>query len=121
MPIPVDHIGHYALVTVVGSLAAQVVAEYGGDLRQMRRALGMSNPTWVGGGLAVRIAKMPLVSDIAAAVALVKALPAEAGHPTILGAGTIEGHDWIVTEEVRGENLCEAWATLTPEERRGAI
>src|SRR5207302_3438205 len=87
----------------------------------MRPALGMSNATWVGGGLAVRIAKVPLVSDMAAEVALVKALPAEAGHPTILGAGTIEGHDWIVTEEVQGENLREAWSTLTPEERRGAV
>jgi scyllo-inosamine 4-kinase len=81
----------------------------------------MSNATWVGGGLAVRIAKMPRVSDMAAEVALVQALPVEAGHPTILGAGTIEGHDWIVTEEVQGENLSEAWPTLTPEERRGAI
>src|SRR4051794_23951431 len=111
----------YALVTVVGSLAAQVVAEYGGDLSGMRRALGMSNATWVGGGLAVRIAKMPLVSDMAAEVALVRALPAAVGHPRILGAGTIEGHDWIVTEEVRGENLREAWFTLAPEEQRGAI
>jgi aminoglycoside phosphotransferase (APT) family kinase protein len=108
-------------MTVVRSLAAQVVAEYGGDLSRMRRALGMSNATWVGGGLAVRIAKMPLVRDMAAEVALVKALPTDAGHPTILGAGTIEGHDWIVTEEVQGENLREAWSTLTPEERRGAI
>ncbi|MEN3272036.1 MAG: hypothetical protein V7636_797 [Actinomycetota bacterium] len=111
----------YACVAVVRSLAAQVVAEYGGDISRMRRALGMSNATWVGGGLAVRIAKAPLVNAMAAEVALVKALPAEAGHPRILGAGTIEGHDWIVTDEVRGENLREAWFTLAPEERRGAI
>src|SRR3954468_5746642 len=121
MCAPAARIRQYALVTVVRSLAARVVAEYGGDLSRMRRALGMSNATWVGGGLAVRIAKMPLVSDMASEVALVKALPAEAGHPTILGTGTIEGHDWIVTEEVQGENLCEAWPTLTPEERQGAI
>src|SRR3954466_8772372 len=116
-----EHIRHHALVTVVRSLAAQVVAEFGGDLNGMRRALGMSNATWVGGGLAVRIAKMPLVSDMAAEVALVRALPAEAGHPTILGSGAIGAHDWTVTEEVQGENLCEALSTLTPEERRGAI
>ena len=69
----------------------------------------------------MRIAKMPLVSSMSAEVALVNALPAEAGHPTILGSGTIEGHDWIVTEEVHGENLREAWCTLTSEERPGAI
>jgi aminoglycoside phosphotransferase (APT) family kinase protein len=108
-------------MTVVRSLAAQVIGEYGGDLGRMRRALGMSNATWVGGGLAVRIAKTPHAGDMAAEVALVKALPTEAGHPTILGTGTIEGHDWIVTEEVQGENLAEAWPALTREERRGAI
>ena len=108
-------------MTVVQSLAARIAAEYGGDLGQMRRALGMSNATWVGGGLAVRIAKTPHAGDMAAEVALVKALPTEAGHPTVLGTGTIEGHDWIVTEEVQGENLAEAWPTLTPEERGGAI
>jgi aminoglycoside phosphotransferase (APT) family kinase protein len=35
--------------------------------------------------------------------------------------GTIEGHDWIVTEEVRGQNLQEAWPGLTLAERRRAI
>jgi scyllo-inosamine 4-kinase len=106
---------------VVRSLAAQVVAQYGGDLRWMRRALGISNATWVGGGLAVRTAKTPVVGSMAAEVALVGALPPEVGHPKILGVGTIDGHDWIVTEEVRGQNLHEAWPTLTPEQRRRAI
>jgi scyllo-inosamine 4-kinase len=58
---------------------------------------------------------------MAAEVELVHALPPEVGHPKILGVGTIEGHDWIVTEEVRGQNLHEAWPTLTREERRRAI
>ena len=106
---------------VVRSLAAQVVAQHGGDLRGMRRALGISNATWVGGGLAVRIANTSVVDGMAAEVALVRALPPEVGHPKILGAGTIEGHDWIVTEEVRGQNLHEAWPTLAPDERRRAI
>src|SRR5205085_6422291 len=106
---------------VVRSLAAQVVAQHGGDLRGMRRALGISNATWVGGGLAVRIANTSVADGMAAEVALVRALPIEVGHPRILGVGTIEGHDWIVTEEVRGQNLHEAWPTMTPAERRQAI
>jgi scyllo-inosamine 4-kinase len=106
---------------VVRSLAAQVVAQYGGDLRGMRRALGISNATWVGGGFAVRIANTSVADSMADEVALVRALPPEVGHPMILGVGTIDGHDWIVTEEVRGQNLHEAWPTLTPEERRRAI
>jgi scyllo-inosamine 4-kinase len=106
---------------VVRSLAAQVAAQHGGHLSGMRRALGISNATWVGGGLAVRIANTSVVDGMAAEVALVRALPPEVGHPRILGVGTIEGHDWMVTEEVRGQNLREAWFTLTPEERRRAI
>ena len=106
---------------VVRSLAAQVVAQHGGDLRGMRRALGISNATWVGGGFAVRIANTSVADSMAAEVALVRAMPPEVGHPMILGVGTIDGHDWIVTEEVRGQNLHEAWPSLTPEERRRAI
>jgi scyllo-inosamine 4-kinase len=107
--------------SVVRSLAAQVVVQYGGDLRGMRRALGISNATWVGGGFAVRIANTSVGDGMAAEVALVRVLPPEVGHPKILGVGTIEGHDWIVTEEVEGQNLHEAWPSLTREERRRAI
>src|ERR1700704_3326311 len=103
----------------VRRFAAEVAAQYGGDLTRMRRARGYSNATWVGDGVAVRVTHTPV--DMAAEVALVRALPQEVGHPKILGVGTIEGHDWIVTEEVRGQNLHEAWPTLTPEERRRAI
>ena len=118
---PLDQHRDPTEAAVVRSLAAQVVAQHGGDLRGMRRALGISNATWVGGGLAMRIANTSVVDGMAAEVALVRALPPEVGHPKILGAGTIEGHDWIVTEEVRGQNLHEAWPTLTPKERRRAI
>ena len=110
-----------AKAAVVRSLAARVVAQHGGDLSRMRRALGASNATWLGDGLAVRIVNTPVVDAMAAEVALVRALPPEVGHPRILAAGTIEGHDWILTEEVRGQNLREAWPTLTREERRRAI
>jgi scyllo-inosamine 4-kinase len=54
-------------------------------------------------------------------VALARALPPEVGHPEILGEGTTEGHGWIVTEEVPGQNLHEAWATLAPAEQEDAV
>lgn len=110
-----------AKAAVARSLAAQVVAQHGGDLGRMRRAPGYSNATWIGDGLAVRIANKPSVDAMAAEVALARALPPEVGYPRIVAAGTIEGYDWIVTEEVRGRNLQEAWPTLTAEERRRAI
>src|SRR3954464_9424884 len=116
-----DQHGDPTEAAVVRSLAAQVVAQHGGDLSGMRRALGISNATWVGSGLAVRIANTSGVDGMAAEVALVRALPPEVGHPRILDAGTIEDHDWIVTEEVRGQNLHEAWPTLTRDQRRKAI
>lgn len=100
-------------------LAAEVAADFGGDLTRMRRANGYSNATWVGCGIAVRIAHTPV--DMAREAALVGALPREVGHPEILGEGTIEGHGWIVTKEVRGQNLHEAWVTLTPVERQRAV
>src|SRR5437763_15444742 len=105
---------------IVRSLAAQVVAQYGGDLSRMRRALGISNATWVGGGLAVRIANTSVVDSMAAEDALVRALPPEVGHPKILGAGTSEGPDWIVTGEAPGQNLRDALPTLTAADRRHA-
>jgi aminoglycoside phosphotransferase (APT) family kinase protein len=104
----------------VRSLAEQVVSQHGGDLSRMRRALGMSNATWVGDGLAVRVANTA-AGSMTSEVALARALPLDVGHPRILGSGSIEGHDWIVTEEVRGQNLSEAWPTLRPDERKEAI
>lgn len=103
----------------VRDLAAGVAARYGGELARMRRANGYSNATWVGDGIAVRIAHTPV--DMGREVALVRALPREVGHPKILGEGTVEGHGWVVTAQVDARNLHEAWPTLTPAEQRRAV
>src|SRR5690606_5259318 len=103
----------------VRGLAAEVAARHGGEVTRMRRANGYSNATWVGDGIAVRIAHAPV--GMAREVALARALPREVGHPEILGEGTAEGHGWIVTAEIRGQNLHEAWPTLTPAEQRRAV
>lgn len=52
----------------------------------MRRANGYSNATWVGDGIAVRVAHTPV--DMAREAALVRAPPREVGHPEILGDAT---------------------------------
>ncbi len=59
--------------------AALARTRHGGDLARMRRANGYSNATWVGDGIAVRIAHT--ARDMAGEVALVRALPREVGHP----------------------------------------
>ncbi|MFD3970115.1 phosphotransferase family protein [Streptomyces cyaneofuscatus] len=116
---PLDQHRDPSRVDLVRGLAAQVAAQYGGDLARMRRANGYSNATWVGGGIAVRITHTPI--DMAREAALVRALPREVGHPEVLGEGTVEGHGWIVTAEMRGQNLHEVWPTLAPAEQRQAI
>ena len=103
----------------VRDLAAGVASRYGGDLMRMRRANGYSNATWVGDGIAVRIAHTPI--EMAREATLVRALPPGVGHPELLGEGTTEGHGWIVTKKVRGRNLGEAWPTLTPAQQRQAV
>jgi scyllo-inosamine 4-kinase len=116
---PLDQYRDPSDAALVRGLAAEVAARYGGELARMRRANGYSNATWVGGGIAVRIAHTPV--GMAREVALVRALPREVGHPEILGAGTTEGHGWIVTKEVAGQNLHQAWPRLTPAEQRQAV
>lgn len=116
---PLDQHRDPCRAVFVRGLAAEVAARYGGDLTRMRRANGYSNATWVGDGIAVRIAHTPV--DMACEAALVRALPREVGHPEILGVGTTEGHGWIVTAEVRGQNLHEAWPTLTAAEQQQAV
>ena len=116
---PLDQYRDPSDAAFVRDLAAEVAAHYGGEFTRMRRANGYSNATWVGDGIAVRVAHTPV--DMAREAALVRALPREVGHPAILGEGTAEGHGWIVTAEVHGQNLHEAWPTLTPAEQQQAV
>lgn len=116
---PLDQHRDPTSTALVRSLAAKVAALYGGELARMQRANGYSNATWVGNGIAVRIAHTAV--DMAREVAFVRALPKEVGHPEILGEGIIEGHGWIVSAEVRGQNLHEVWPALTPAQRGAAV
>lgn len=116
---PLDQYRDPSDTAFVRGLAAEVAAHYGRELARMRRANGYSNATWVGDGIAVRIAHTPV--DMAREAALVRALPREVGHPSILGEGIAAGHGWIVTTEVRGQNLHEAWPTLTSVEQQQAV
>ena len=65
---PLDQHRDPAQVAKVRRLAVEVAARYGGDLTRMRRANGYSNATWVGDGIAVRIAHTPV--DMTREVAL---------------------------------------------------
>src|SRR5699024_4226255 len=56
---PLDEHRDPSEVALVQSLAAQAASRHGADLTRMRRANGYSNATWVGDGIAVRIARPP--------------------------------------------------------------
>jgi len=116
---PLDQHRDPSEVALVESLAARAAARHSGDPARMRRANEYSNATRVGDGIAVRIAWTPV--DMSREAALVRALPKEVGHPKILGEGASEGHGRVVTREVHGQNLAEAWPTLTPAEQRRAV
>ena len=70
---PLDQYRDPSDAALVQDLAAEVAAHYGGELTRMRRANGYSNATWVGDGIAVRIAHAPF--GMAREAALVRALP----------------------------------------------
>ncbi len=108
-----------AKAAFVRGLAAEVAARFGGDLVGMERANGHSNATWVGGGIAVKVTHIP--GSMTRESALVRALPPEVGHPQVLGQGSAQGHGWIVTREVRGQNLHVVWPTLTSAEQQHAV
>lgn len=57
---PLDQHRDPSSAAMVRELAAGVAARYGGELTRMRRANGYSNATWVGDGIAVRIAHGPV-------------------------------------------------------------
>lgn len=116
---PLDQYRDPSDAAFVRGLAADVAAHHGGDLTRMRRTNGYSNATWVGDGIAVRIAHEPV--DMAREAALLRVLPGEVGCPEILGEGTADGHGWIVTKEIHGQNLHEAWPALTPAQQQQAI
>jgi aminoglycoside phosphotransferase (APT) family kinase protein len=103
----------------VRALAAQVAERCGADPARMRRANGYSNATWVGDGIAVRIAHEQV--EMMREAELARALPPAVGHPRILGVGVVEGHGWIVTREVPAQNLGEIWSTLDPSQQSRAI
>lgn len=110
-----------ATVARVHRLAAEVAAAHGGDISRMRRATGYSNATWVGGGIAVRISCGPTEGVMASEAALIVAAPAGVGHPPLIAVGASDGWEWMVTREVSGRNLQDAWPSLSSGQRAHAL
>jgi len=108
-------------VARVAGVAAHVLGRHGVDPRTARRASGASSLTWLAGGLAVRVAADPVPGDLLREARLAAWLPRAVGYPRLVGSGVEDGHEWLLTEEVRATNLGELWPSLTWAERERAL
>lgn len=117
-----------SVVTDGGSIggAAQRVAEevltrHGVDLARAWRGRGWTNATLLTDDLVVRVALEPGPADLLREARLAVLLPSEVGHPAILDAGVVRGHEWVLTPRVAGDNLEEVWPSLGHEARARAV
>ena len=110
-----------AAVARVAAVAAHVLARHGIDPASARRAPGWSTLTWLAGGLAVRVAAKPGPDDLLREARLAARLPPAVGYPRLVEGGTDDGHEWLLTKEVRGANLGQHWPVLTWDERESAL
>lgn len=101
--------------------AAAVRTQLGRTGALRRIELGESNHVWFAGDIVIRMATAPGHSDLCAEADLVTALPAAVGYPAVVGSGVEDGHDWMATERIAGENLGRVWPDLTIPERLRAI
>jgi scyllo-inosamine 4-kinase len=76
--------------------------------------------TWIAGGLVVRVAA-PGDGDLLREARLATFLPLKVGYPPVVECGVTEGHAWVLSREVPGVNLSEAWPALGWEERARAM
>jgi scyllo-inosamine 4-kinase len=102
-------------------VAEAVLREHGADIGSAERGRGWTNATWLTDELVVRVASRPGTTDLLREEHLVRLLPPEVGYPSIIDAGVRQGHEWVLTRRVAGENLEEVWPSLDPTARSGAI
>lgn len=118
---PADRHRDPAVVAHLTALAARILARHGVASGAARRAGGWSNLTWLAGGFAVRIAAESGTGDLLREARLAAELPPAVGYPRVVESGVIEGHGWVLAEEVPGVNLDEAWPGLGWDDRVRAL
>ncbi|MGV9884677.1 phosphotransferase family protein [Streptomyces sp. NPDC003006] len=96
----------------IASVAAEVFQRHGIDFSQTRRAGGRTNATWLGGGLAVRVAGAAGSGDLSREAELATVLPPEVGYPRVLATGTTRGFQWVAGTEIAAGSLDDAWSAL---------
>ncbi|EFL19800.1 phosphotransferase [Streptomyces sp. C] len=104
----------------VAAVAEEVFRRHGADFRSARRTSGRTNATWLGGGLAVRVAGSTAARDLVRETRLAAVLPPEVGYPEVLASGRTRGFEWVVTREIEAVCLDDAWAGLDGRRRVAA-
>ncbi|WP_055532763.1 phosphotransferase family protein [Streptomyces graminilatus] len=96
----------------IASVAAEVFERHGVDFTRTRRAGGRTNATWLGGGLAVRVAGAQGSGDLVRETELATVLPPEVGYPRVLATGTTGGFQWVASAEIAAHSLDDTWPGL---------
>lgn len=77
------------------------------------------------GAAVLRVCYRGDVDRLLREAAIGRLLPPSAGYPDVLGAGETSTGDmrltWSLTRRLRGSSLLDAWASLSPDERRHAV
>lgn len=102
-------------------IAAGVFARHSVDFGTARRAGGWSNAVWLAGGLVLRLAVQPGSDRLRREAQIAALLPPETGYPTIVDSGETGGHEWLLSREIAGAPLGEAWEMLSPAEQKNAL
>lgn len=103
------------------SRAVVVLSRLGRSGVPRRIEHGESNHVWFAGDIVIRMATAPGPGDLLAEAELVTALPWTVGYPALIGTGLQDGHEWMATERIDGQNLGQAWPGLAPEEQMQAL
>ena len=99
----------------------QILARFGTSVtRASRVPFAQSNEVWLAAEIVIRMGKLGR-NSLSREVALAPAIPAEVGYPEVLDHGTIDGHEWMVSVRLPGENLHEAWPGLQLSARTDAL
>lgn len=100
----------------------KVLADFGDSLSGATNPPSASNDVWLTERLVLRMSRsLGRDESLEREAALARLLPAEIGYPKVVATGTEGGYTWILCERLPGENLWDAWPTLTTTERLEAM
>lgn len=91
------------------------------DVPVQRIELGESNHVWFVDDVVLRMSARPGGSNLLTEVRVVGALPAGVGYPSVVDCGTQDGHEWMATTRLPGQNLGASWQHLDRHQRSLAL